>query len=47
MGDSPVRRRGLIGIRDVGESFRSLVEGEPCGLSIGICDELRFGMMGS
>jgi hypothetical protein len=34
-------------MRDVGESLRSLVEGEPKGLSMGTCDVLRFGMMGS
>jgi hypothetical protein len=42
-----VRREFLTGIRDVGESLRSFEEGEPRVLSIGICDVLRYGMMGT
>ena len=38
----------MIGIRDVGESLRSvdLVEEVPLGLSVGICDWVRFGILG-
>jgi hypothetical protein len=34
-------------MRDVGESFRSLLEGVPKGLSMGTCDVLIGGMIGS
>lgn len=46
MGDSAVRRPFLMGILDEDDSLGALVEGEPKGLSTGICDELRFGIMG-